>query len=121
MSYEQWITNRVVADPDAELDPDSARADYVAYCSDLGITKQPRSKQRAAARAAGGKPKGTGRALRYLGIRLTGPLWDSGYRAGGGHVPPPAVDPLPALQALHAAGLITDRTALNRAWKDLGA
>lgn len=108
-TYADYTAARVVADPDAAADPDEIRADYVAWCSDRFAKPEPRSKQRAAMRDAGGTPKGTGDALRYLGLRLVGPIPDSGYRVALRAVGPRRAQELrPALDALAAAGLIAD-------------
>lgn len=117
--HAQWATENVVADPAGELDPDLARADYVMWCSDHRQRPEPRSKMRAALIRAGAKAKGRGADLRFVGVTLR-PVIDSGYRAGGrwtNIVGPDGL--LAALSALRAAGVVTNRVALNRAWREL--
>lgn len=117
--YADWAAQRLV--PGDECDPDEARRDYLMWCSDRRLRPALRSKQRGAVRGVGGVPKGIGEKLRYLGVTLAPLPPDSGYRAGGRWQVeaggPEAV--LRALRAVQAAGLVTDRAALNRAYAEL--
>ena len=123
-TYTAWAAERLVLLEGHELHPDLVRADYIAWHVERKPRHEPRSKQRAAILAAGGRCLGVKDELRYLDVALAGPLPDSGYRVPirGGlpdapHVGAGAVDA--ALVALYQAGLVTDTRALDRAWLQL--
>ena len=116
-----WAAVRLVTEADAELHPDVARADYVAWCSDRRAHPQPRSKMRAVIKGVGGVPKGVGAQLRFRDVALDGPGFDSGYRVPGFGVSAvgPVADPTEVLLVLFRAGLVSDPWALDRGWLDL--
>jgi hypothetical protein len=120
IDYLAWAGQRLDLVPDAVLHPDDARVDYVGWCSDRMARPEPRSRQRAAVRAFGARCRGVGADLRYHGIELR-PLVDSRYRAGVGYLPSPPGEVLAGLRVLQAAGMVTDRDALNRAYRELVA
>ena len=78
-SYGRWAAERLALVEGRELHPDVARAHYLAWHVDRGLTRRAtRGKQRAAIKAVGGRCEGTGSELRYLDVALAGPLLDSG-------------------------------------------
>jgi DNA-binding transcriptional ArsR family regulator len=107
VTVSRWAAERLAVSPGSVLHPVEARVDYLAWASDhVGSRPQPKSKMRAAVRAAGGTPRGVGDALRYHDLALAGER--------------PA-SPLEALTSLRDAGLVTDRDVLNGAYRDLSA
>lgn len=119
-TYTAWAQERLVLVEGAELHPDRAREDYLLWHCDREAKREPRSKQRAAIRAAGGRCRGVKHELRYLDVALAGPLEDSGYRVpmrGGGPIGEAvgAGRVEAALRALFDAGLVRDTSALDRA------
>lgn len=117
----QWAAERLQIDPDSSEPGQALRGDYLMWVSDhgRGHRPEPAPRMRNILRALGARPRGTREALRYEGLRLL-PLPDSGYRVGGAQSAPCAPeDVLGALAALRNAGIVTDRTNLNRAWKEL--
>jgi hypothetical protein len=117
--YAQWAAERIEVADGLTLDPWHARQDYLMWASDLGQRPHPMSRARAAIRAIGGRPKGVGDALTYHGVALKPLPPDSGYRAGGRWLPRPATEVITTLRAIQQAGLVTDRAALNTAYKAL--
>ena len=100
-AYADWAAGALWPEPGWVTDPDECRIDYLGWCSDRILKPEPRSKQRAAIKAAGGTVKGTGENLRYLDVRLV----PEGVEASPDLV-------VRALHGLHSAGLLTDLPAL---------
>jgi hypothetical protein len=105
--YADWAMAELRPDPMGQADPDLCRVSYLAWCSDRFAKPEPRSKQRAAVKAAGGRPVGIGKHLVYRGVTLAPPE--------GTSVPPDVL--AASLIALRDAGLITPQQALDAAMR----
>jgi len=104
-TYADWAMFALRPDPLGQACPDLCRQDYLMACSDRIAKPELRSKQRAAVKAAGGRPFGKGDALVYLGVTLA-PL------------PGTAVSPKvlgAALSALRTADVISMEQAMAAA------
>lgn len=121
VSVSRWALERLVVAPGHDLDAVQARIDYLAWASDFpGTRPEPKTKMRAAVLAAGGTVKGYATGAKARTYPLT---YCDLTLAGSVEVPvPPRATPdvsLAALTALRDTGLVTDRDALNRAWREL--
>ena len=105
--YADWAMAELRPDPTGQADPDLCRQSYLMWCSDRFAKPEPRSKQRAAVKARGGRPVGTGKDLVYQGVTLA-PM-------DGSAVPPDVL--AAALVALRDAGLISAEQALDAAMR----
>jgi hypothetical protein len=120
-AVEEWAAEHVAILAGSVVTKEEARASFVMWCSEHGVRPGPGTGMSKAIVAAGGRAKQ--KPTRWEGVTVLEPT-DSGYRSKTRPRPEPperlpAHVTLAALTALRDAGLITDRDALNHAYREL--